>query len=215
MKKTVNLNFDIYLSKSIDTVCLRILDRDTFNVYQIIFNKIFVIQNGFGNINNVHTILNESLDKLTCSPNTILVVNDVIELHVEYNKNDFVFSLTCELNKISSSEIDGKDLYIQKLEQKIDQLEQSQMYVFWWRNCTFVIPKKLKKIIFKPGDCFEYNKYLKQLIIHRDGYSNMVNNNHACEIYADEIEIHDASKNYVSFFTQFPWLKDNKNITFV
>lgn len=215
MVKFTYLNFDISLSKSTDVVCLRFLDRDTFNVYQIIFNKVFVIKNGLGNVNNIYTILIESLDKLDKPPNTILITHDAIEIYIEYDKNGFLFNLTCKLDQISSSDVDGKDLYIKKLEQQIEELKQDQICVIYWNpNATYVIPKKITKIVFdKSSSYFNYDKLSKCLRININDYYSRLKGCQASEIEADSVEVPHDERN--TFFSRCPWFEGHENIKFI
>lgn len=115
------LNFDVSMFKGDDIVILRFLDRNLFTVYEKSFNATFVIKNGLGTLNNLFKILNECFNKKKHM--TIVVVGNQIDIKIDY-KDQFDFNFEFQLEILKSDHVDGRDLYIKKLEVRIDNLEK-------------------------------------------------------------------------------------------
>ena len=217
------LNFDISLSKSVDAIVLRFLDRVTYEVYQKIFDNVFIIQHGLGSIKNLYTILHYLLQsKFICSNNqnnniNILIINSQIKITISYDQNDFQFNFNFTIDKmIDNVLVDGRDLYIKKLEQEINNIKNNMISTILC-HCTtnsWMIHTYIKKLILNNGTTdLVYDKNSRICTVKYQYLQNQLHNSdnrYNWNIQPDEIESFKTS-----FYTDFPYYKDHPNVKFV
>ena len=198
------LNFDITLSNSIDVISLRFLDRVTFNVYQKLFDNIFIIQHGLGSLHNLYMILDELFKKINKSENNqinIIIINEQIEIRINY-KNQFEFNFDFTIEKINTNNnIDGRDIYIKKLENKINELEteinELETEIKLISNCVN------KFVIEYEGNFHIVYTYMNKLTIMTDGKPYFEYNKIKNTLVVDENTLASTIANYKTISDNF------------
>jgi len=121
-KKTIQYNnFEIDVVKRDDNIMITCLDKLMHKSYQDTFTNVYTFEVlGINNLRNFFNIINHSFDNNTF---TIVSINNNIILHIIYNGDlEFNFNLTLPL--IEHTQLTANSLYINKLEEKIEELKQ-------------------------------------------------------------------------------------------
>jgi hypothetical protein len=128
MSITFNYNsFEILLTKQKDSVTIRCLDKELFKIYQEVYNDMTISELCPIGINNFYEICKSSLDALQKneSDGNISVIFTCNERNVKINidyKLQLHFAFSIKLPLTEHAQMSGQDLYIKKLEKRVEQL---------------------------------------------------------------------------------------------
>lgn len=136
------LNFLITLCKFEHGLTLRFLDKNLYSVYQVILDELYVTKCSIGNLDNLYNILCTLLNSLEsnvkpcCDQINLLIIGDKIKLKVNFNNNFVSFNFEIVCDQIQTNVIDEKDLYIKKLEEKINDLQNNLVITVCYNHNT-------------------------------------------------------------------------------
>lgn len=210
MSSYTYLNFDISLSKADDKVIVRFLNKITYDVHQKILDTMFVVKNGIGSINNVFKILDICFKEMQNSKRiNVTMIDDQIEIEINYI-GDFDFCFKFKLDKILTSVVDGKDLYIKKLENRINELENSILYTLQINGNYISIDSTINKMIIKVDANESYTYLTKTLELKQNNIFEFTKQLVLSKLKIKEIEVY----NNFNIDRHLPFLTNHPNITY-